>query len=123
MEQVALVQLQLAVEHVDPEEVLGLLVRGEVGRRRFQPLHRHARVALGVALAHHRALLLGQAALHQVLGVGPDLGDLLRGDQPRHDQKTLAAKEVVLPHGYAVRLGLRLRHRRRHRRDHVWLPS
>ena len=49
VEQVALVQLQLAVEHVDAQEVLRLLLGREVVRRRFQPLASSPAVGVGPA--------------------------------------------------------------------------
>ena len=76
MEQITFVELQLAVEHVYPQEVLSLLFGGEVIRGRLQRLPRGARVGARVPLGH-RLLLLGQPSLHQELRVPAQLLDFL----------------------------------------------
>ena len=46
MEQISLVQFQLAVQHVDPQEVLRLLLGREMFWRRLQRLSRRARIGV-----------------------------------------------------------------------------
>ncbi len=95
VQHVPLVQRQLAVEHVDAQEVLRLLHGRKMLGRRLQPLAGDAGVPCEVAV-RHLLLLLGEPALHQVLGVLPQLLDLLWRDQIPHHEKPLAAEGDVL---------------------------
>jgi len=104
VEQVALVQRELPVEHVDPQEILRLLARREVRGRRFQPLHCHAAIHRDIPLGH-LGHLLREPPLHQVLGVRLQLGDFFRRDQPPHDQEPLLAERAVLLHRHLIAIG------------------
>src|SRR5690242_6480786 len=85
------------MQHVDTEEILRLLARREVRRRTLELLHRHAAIAFHVALGHFGGLLW-EFARHEVIGVTAEFVDVLRRDDLRNDEKSVAAEADVLVH-------------------------
>ncbi len=87
-------ELQLAVEHVDAEEILGLLFGAEMLRGGGQFLRRHA--AGMIPEIETGSGLLWKLSLHQEFRVLRSSRDLFRRDQPAHHQVPLLAEGDVL---------------------------
>jgi hypothetical protein len=72
------------MEHVDTQEVLGLVFRREMRGRGEEILDPHGLIAGGVADLHLPGLLR-KPALHQVFGVLPQLCHVLLRNEVAHD--------------------------------------
>jgi len=97
------------MQHVNAQEILRLLVRRQVFRRRFQVLTGHAAVLVQVAVGHALGALLGELSLHQIVGVLAQLGKVLRLNQTWHDEEPVAPKCDVLLHRHVVTIATRIR--------------